>query len=194
MEKFDIKQILNEHISVAQAFIKESGREIEHLGGALAVALDNNQKVLICGNGGSASDSSHFAAELVGRFEKERRALPVISLTTDSSILTAIANDYYFEDIFSKQVEALGNKNDILIAISTSGKSPNIIKAMKIAKKQNMLVVLLTGEKGRKNKVADIVIDVPSSNTARIQECHILFVHIVSKIIEDYFFEKEANE
>ena len=138
-------------------------------------------KILACGNGGSAGDAQHFAAELVGRFERERMELGAIALTTDSSILTAIGNDYGFEEIFSKQVRAIGKKEDILLGISTSGNSPNVILAIKAAKKMGMRVVAFTGRGGGKIKdlleLEDVHLCVPSERTARIQETHLLLIH-----------------
>jgi D-sedoheptulose 7-phosphate isomerase len=138
-------------------------------------------KILACGNGGSAGDAQHFAAELVGRFERERMELGAIALTTDSSILTAIGNDYGFDEIFSKQVRAIGKKEDILLGISTSGNSPNVILAIKAAKKMGMRVVAFTGRGGGKIKdllePEDVHLCVPSERTARIQETHLLLIH-----------------
>ena len=134
-------------------------------------ALSNGNRILACGNGGSAADCQHFAAELVGRFERERLPLPAMSLVTDSSILTAIGNDMGFDEIFARQIDALGSKGDIAIGISTSGKSPNVLKALKTAKKKKLITVGLTGNDGGKMKpLCDILLVVPSSSTARIQE------------------------
>ena len=146
-------------------------------------ALVNDGKVLACGNGGSAADAQHFAAELVGRFEMERMGLAGIALTTDTSALTAIANDYDFNRIFSKQVEALGRSGDVLLAISTSGNSANIIAAIEAARERDMRVVALTGKDG--GKIAhilqdqDILLNVAHPRTARIQEIHILLIHAI---------------
>jgi D-sedoheptulose 7-phosphate isomerase len=138
-------------------------------------------KILVCGNGGSAADAQHFAAELLNRFEKERPGLAAIALTTDSSTLTSIANDYAFEQIFSKQVRALGNGKDVLLAISTSGNSPNVISAVSAAQEQAMSVVALTGRDGGKMgamlQEGDIHICVPANSTARVQEVHLLALH-----------------
>lgn len=148
---------------------------------ALVDALKNGNKVLSCGNGGSAADSQHFAAELVGRFEKERLGLPAIALTTDSSILTAVANDYAFDEIFARQVLALGNPGDILLAISTSGNSPNVLKAIAAAHHKNISVLALTGKNGGKIATSlaknDILLNVSHSRTARIQEVHLTIIH-----------------
>jgi D-sedoheptulose 7-phosphate isomerase len=147
----------------------------------MANCLQSAGKILACGNGGSAADAQHFAAELVGRFERERRELAAIALTTDSSILTAIANDYHYDEIFSKQVRGLGKKGDILLAISTSGNSKNVIAAIEAAKKIGMHVIALTGNGG--GKIAgllgeqDIHLCAPSTRTARIQETHLVLLH-----------------
>jgi D-sedoheptulose 7-phosphate isomerase len=144
-------------------------------------ALSSGKKILACGNGGSAADAQHFAAELVGRFERERKELPAIALTTDSSIITAIGNDYSFEVIFSKQVRALGQSGDILLAISTSGNSRNIIEAINSAHEKGMSIIALTGKDGGKIgqllKAEDVNLCVPADRTARIQETHLLLLH-----------------
>jgi D-sedoheptulose 7-phosphate isomerase len=144
-------------------------------------ALLNGNKILACGNGGSAADAQHFAAELVGRFERERQELPAIALTTDTSILTAIGNDYSYELIFSKQVRALGQPGDVLLGISTSGNSGNVIKAIEAAHDKNMSVITFTGRDGGKIqtllKDGDINLCVSSDRTARIQETHLLLLH-----------------
>jgi D-sedoheptulose 7-phosphate isomerase len=145
------------------------------------LALLNGNKILACGNGGSAADAQHFAAELVGRFERERRELPAIALTTDTSILTAIGNDYSYDVIFSKQVRALGQPGDILLGISTSGNSGNVIKAIEAAHDKKMSVIVFTGKDGGKIqtllKEGDINLCVPADRTARIQETHLLLLH-----------------
>ncbi|GAB3630357.1 phosphoheptose isomerase [Pandoraea terrae] len=144
-------------------------------------ALANGNKVLACGNGGSAADCQHFAAELIGRFERERMGLPAIALTTDSSILTAIGNDYDFNSIFAKQVRALGQPGDVLLAISTSGNSANVLAAIEAAHEREMTVIALTGKNGGKMNSAlaelDVHICVPHDRTARIQEVHLLTIH-----------------
>jgi D-sedoheptulose 7-phosphate isomerase len=144
-------------------------------------ALANGNRILACGNGGSAADAQHFAAELIGRFERERPGLPAIALSTDSSVLTAIANDYSFDQIFSKQVRALGQPGDILLAITTSGNSANVLAAIDDAHEREMIVVALTGKGGgRMDEMlsdTDIHICVPSDRTARIQEVHLLTIH-----------------
>jgi D-sedoheptulose 7-phosphate isomerase len=160
--------------------------------GALAACLDDGGKILVCGNGGSAADAQHFAAELLNRFEIERRPLAAIALTTDTSTLTAIANDYRFEEIFSKQVLALGKNPDILFAISTSGNSPNILRAITAARERHMLTVALTGRGGGQVgdllNETDIEIRVPSDSTARIQETHILIIHCICDLVDHLLF------
>jgi D-sedoheptulose 7-phosphate isomerase len=152
--------------------------------------LSNDGKILCCGNGGSAADAQHFAAELLNRFEKERPGLAAIALTTDSSVLTSIANDYDFNQIFSKQVRALGLPQDSLFAISTSGNSPNVVAAIHAAHERNMRVVALTGRDGGAMAAAlrpnDVLICVDAKSTARIQEVHLLSLHCLCDVI-DYF-------
>ena len=150
--------------------------------------IKNLKKGLICGNGGSAADAQHFAAELTGRYKTERRGLPGIALTTDTSALTAIGNDYGYDRVFDRQTEALANKGDLLIGISTSGNSKNIISALKLAKEMGCKTIGLTGrDGGAMNDVCDINLVVPSDNTPRIQEMHILFIHTICQIIDDNF-------
>ena len=158
---------------------------IEAAGELLVNILKQGGKILLCGNGGSAADSQHIAAELVVRYEKNRRALAAIALTTDTSILTAHANDIGFETVFARQIEAIGNEKDCLIAISTSGKSPNIIKAVAAAKEKGMAVIALTGcDGGALGNLVTIPVIVPSTVTARIQEAHILIGHWWCGLIE----------
>ena len=155
---------------------------------AMVACLMNDGKILACGNGGSAGDAQHFAAELINRFEVERPGLAAIALTTDSSVLTSIANDYDYVQIFSKQVRALGMDGDVLLAISTSGNSPNVIEAIQAAHERNMPVVALTGGSGGKItallKPADFHICVPAKRTARIQEVHLLAIHCLCDVID----------
>jgi D-sedoheptulose 7-phosphate isomerase len=165
---------------------------IKHAANCISDSLLNEGKVLSCGNGGSAGDAQHFSAELLNRFEIERPGLPAVALTTDSSTLTAIANDYEYDQIFSKQILALGTNRDVLLAISTSGNSPNIVKAVQAAHERNMQVLSLTGNKGGKLakllKGDDIEIRVPSDRTARIQEIHLLVIHCLCDIIDAILF------
>ncbi|MCX6538673.1 MAG: D-sedoheptulose 7-phosphate isomerase [Acidobacteria bacterium] len=151
----------------------------------MVASLRSGGKILVCGNGGSASDSQHFAAELVGRFERERRALPSIALTTDTSILTAIGNDYAYDRVFARQVEAIGRAGDVLLGISTSGGSRNVLEAFGVAKAGGLTTVALTGrDGGLVGAAADIHVNVPSPSTARVQEVHRTLMHAMCELIE----------
>ena len=149
-------------------------------------AFKSGNKLLLCGNGGSAADCNHIAAEFISRFQKERISLPAISLSANNSIITAIANDYSFDDVFSRQIEGLGEKNDVLIAISTSGKSKNVLAAIKQAKKQGLKVIFLTGE-NKSNLDIELEINAPSSVTAQVQQMHIAIYHKICEIIEEKY-------
>jgi D-sedoheptulose 7-phosphate isomerase len=163
---------------------------IQTIANKIIEAYQNGKKLIVFGNGGSASDALHFAAEIVCRFEKNRKAIPAIALTENISTLTAIGNDFGYDYVFSRQLEAFAQKGDIAIAITTSGNSINVINAVDSAKKMGMFVIGLTGSDGGQLKVkSDMCYCAPSKNTARIQECHILLIHIVSKIIEEKLFE-----
>ena len=180
-----IKDLLLQSIQVKEDLLHDGIDGIIAITEAVIDSLKKGGKLIICGNGGSASDSQHIAAELVGRFVKERKGLPAIALTTNSSILTALANDYSFEIVFSRQVEALGQKNDIVMGISTSGKAKNVAAALKQAKKMGLVTVALTGgDGGELTKIADIFLTVPSTVTARIQEAHITIGHIICEQVE----------
>ena len=162
----------------------------------MVASLMNGGKILACGNGGSAGDAQHFAAELVGRFERERPGLAAIALTTDSSILTAVANDYDFSQVFVKQVQALGQPGDVLLAISTSGNSGNVLAAIETAHAREMQVVALTGKNGGKIaqllREGDVEIRVPAERTARIQEVHLLAIHCLCDGIDCSLLGEEA--
>lgn len=159
---------------------------IEESAKSIVATLKRGGKILICGNGGSAADSQHFAAELVGRFQKERRALAAMALSTDTSVLTSLSNDYAFDRVFERQIEALANPKDLLFAISTSGKAKNVIAAVKRAKKMGLKTIGLTGKGGGDlAKITDIPLLAPSALTARIQELHILIIHIICALVED---------
>ncbi len=182
-----VMDIFDESASLKKAFVEEYAEAIVNLGILMGKRLEAGYKILICGNGGSAADSQHFAAEIVGRFEKERKAFPAIALTTDTSALTAIGNDYGFDKVFSRQVEALGEKGDILVGISTSGNSENVIKAVEKAKEMGIFTVGFLGKDGGKLKdIVDKAFIVRHSNTARIQEVHLTLEHTLCKIIEMY--------
>jgi D-sedoheptulose 7-phosphate isomerase len=168
---------------------------IAQAGQLMVQALLTDGKILSCGNGGSAGDAQHFSSELLNRFERERPALPAIALSTDTSTLTSIANDYSYDEIFSKQVRALGRAGDVLLAISTSGNSRNVLEAIKVAHQRQMKVVALTGREGGKLREllqdGDVEICVPSTITARIQEVHLLAIHCLCDLIDNQLFGGE---
>jgi len=183
---------IDESIKVKSSLKKEISNIIE-VANLVKTTLNNNGKIILCGNGGSAADSQHIAAEFVGKFGIERNPLPAIALTTNSSILTAIGNDFSFTEIFSRQIKALCNSNDILIGISTSGKSMNVIKAIEEANKIGAMTVALTGNGGGNViKLAKKSIKVPSNNTQRIQESHILIGHMICYIVEKDIISKKS--
>jgi len=187
-----ISQHFQDSIAVKQHSLEVLIEPIHRAGEAMVNSLLNNGKILSCGNGGSAGDAQHFSAELLNRFEKERPGLPAMALTTDSSTLTAIANDYSYEEIFSKQVSALGQASDVLLAISTSGNSANVAAAMKAAQEREMLTVVLSGNDGGTMAgllgERDIEIRVPSRRTARIQEVHLVVIHCLCDFIDTQLF------
>lgn len=174
-----------EHLKTIELVREVMAEPVQKVGELLAQALGGGSTLFWCGNGGSAADSQHMAAELVGRFKKNRRALRSIALTTDTSVITCVANDYNYDDIFSRQVEALGRPGDVLIGISTSGNSANVLRAVKTAKEMGLTTIALLGKGGgTTNDLADHVLVVPSESTARIQEAHILIGHILCELIE----------
>ncbi|GJM13105.1 MAG: phosphoheptose isomerase [Pseudohongiella sp.] len=187
-----IGQHFQDSIAVKQKSLDVLVAPIHRAGEAMVNCLLNNGKILTCGNGGSAGDAQHFSAELLNRFEKERPGLPAMALTTDSSTITAIANDYSYEEIFSKQVSALGQAGDILLAISTSGNSANVAAAMKAAEERDMLSVVLSGNDGGTMagllRDQDLEIRVPSNRTARIQEVHLVVIHCLCDFIDTQLF------
>lgn len=168
------------------------GESIVHAAETIVQCLLSDGKILSCGNGGSAGDAQHFSSEMLNRFERERPALPAIALSTDTSTLTSIANDYSYNEIFSKQIRALGQPGDILLAITTSGKSPNVVQAVQAAHDRNMRIVALTGKDGgdvaRLLLDEDVEIRVPSDSTARIQEVHLLVIHTICDLIDNQLF------
>lgn len=183
---------IKESIEVKQRIINDSHlcQIIADVAGVCADTYIHKNKLLICGNGGSASDALHMTGELVGKFQKERSGIPAIALNENVTILTALANDYSYEDVFAKQVIAYGMRGDVLIGISTSGYSQSIVEAAEQAKKQGITVVALTGKTGGVLKtVSDYCINVPSSTTAHIQEAHITIIHYICKIIEERIFK-----
>lgn len=188
MNRTLISSFFEEHISLTKLTLDVCKADIEEATNLIIDCFNNGNKLLLCGNGGSAADCQHIAAEFIGRFENERCALPAISLVTDTSILSALSNDYNFERVFERQIEGIGNKGDILLGITTSGESLNIERAFIKAKEMGLKRILLTGINDTKiNKLSDISINIPSSNTARIQEIHILVAHIICKLVEVEF-------
>jgi len=190
-----VKHNFNESIQTKIAGAESLTEQIVFAGEYMVQCLLNNNKILSCGNGGSAADAQHFSSELLNRFEVERPSLPAIALTTDTSTLTSIANDYSYNAIFSKQIKALGQKGDILLAISTSGNSANVVEAIEAAHQKKCRVVALTGKDGGEMATLldenDIEIRAPSNVTARIQETHLLVIHCLCDIIERQLFETE---
>lgn len=183
-----IRDAFARHLSVAQSTSDRLADSIAKAGAMLIDCLTAGHKVLICGNGGSAADAQHFAAELTGRFIRERRGLPAIALTTDSSALTAIGNDYGFDRIFARQVEALARPGDVLVAISTSGNSANIIEAIKAAGNSGCRTIALAGrEGGAAAPLVDLSLVVPSDETPAIQEMHIVIIHLLCELIDRRF-------
>ena len=186
-----IKQLISESISVKQQLLNDEAmlQRICDAVNAVTNAFKNGNKVLFCGNGGSAADAQHLAAEFSGRFYKDRKALPAEALHCNTSYLTAVANDYSYDVIYSRLVEGLGVSGDVLIGLSTSGNSGNIIKAFEIAKEKNIITIGFTGDSGGKMKdLCDYLLNVPSKITPRIQESHILIGHIICELVEEKLF------
>lgn len=183
-----VREHFAESIATKQAAALQLSQGITNAGQLMSQALLEEGKILSCGNGGSAGDSQHFSSELLNRFEMERPGLPAIALTTDTSTLTSIANDYAFDDVFAKQVRALGRQNDVLLAISTSGNSENVCRAIVAAHERAMKIVALTGRDGGRMAGLladeDVEIRVPANRTARIQEVHLLVIHCLCDLID----------
>ncbi len=187
----NVSSIIEESIAVKKKILQDAELllKIQRAGQVMAAAFSQDNKVLFCGNGGSAADAQHIAAELSGRFNKERRPLFAEALHVNSSYLTAVGNDYGFENIYSRMLEAAGREGDVLVAISTSGNSSNIIKAIEAARKQGMAIIGMSGEKGGKmSDLCDFLINVPSEKTPRIQESHITIGHIWCEMLEEILF------
>lgn len=183
----DIKALIEQSITVKQALLADEYVDvIASMSDTLIAALRTNKKILIAGNGGSAADAQHFAAELTGRFVVERAGLPVIALTTNASIITAVANDFAFDKIFSRQVEAYGAPGDVFVGITTSGNSKNILEAIEVSKQHGMISVGLLGrDGGQAQSLCDIALTVPSQSTQCIQEAHAMILHLMSAIVDD---------
>jgi D-sedoheptulose 7-phosphate isomerase len=188
MSEERIRRIAADSVALKQRFFEANAGLLVRCAAVLTETLRGGGKVLIFGNGGSAADAQHFAAELSGRFLRERVALPALALTTDTSALTAIANDYGYEQVFARQVEAHGRKGDVAIGISTSGKSASVVRALDVAKKRGLVTMAMTGRGGALLvPLADHLIDVPHPDTARIQEVHGMVVHILCELVEESF-------
>lgn len=190
-----IRQLFTDSIETKTRAMEVLGPSIEQASQLMVNCLLNEGKILTCGNGGSAGDAQHFSSELLNRFERERPSLPALALTTDSSTITSIANDYSYDEIFSKQIRALGQPGDVLLAISTSGNSSNVLQAIQAAHDRDMLVVALTGRDG--GAMASLLlpedseIRVPARSTARIQEVHLLAIHCLCDLIDRQLFGSE---
>ena len=195
MKKLNIKKIfeseINKHISSIDFFLKNNFDDFKKFLDFVVKTLKKGNKIILFGNGGSASDAQHIAAELVVKYKKKRKSIPAISLSTDTSALTAIGNDFSFNEIFSRQIESIGKPGDIAIGITTSGKSKNVINALKLAKKKKITSVILTKKKypnkQQLEKISDFILGVPAEETARIQELHILVGHLMCAVIDEVF-------
>jgi DnaA initiator-associating protein len=187
-----IRDLFNESIQTKIAAVDLLTEPVARAGEAMVHSLLNGHKILACGNGGSAGDAAHFSSEMLNRFERERPSLPAIALTTDTPTLTSIANDYSYNEVFAKQIRALGQPGDILLAISTSGNSRNVIAAMEAALNRDMIIVALTGRDGGNMAGLlgpnDVEVRVPSNSTARVQECHLLVIHCLCDYIDRRLF------
>ncbi|MGA1874070.1 MAG: D-sedoheptulose 7-phosphate isomerase [bacterium] len=187
-----IARIFQRSIEVKKAFLQSQGRQLEEVALNVVQALKGGKKVLLFGNGGSAADAQHLAAEFVNRFLYDRPALPAIALTTDSSVLTSISNDYEYNRIFSRQIEALGQKGDVAIGLSTSGNSPNVLLGLKKGREMGLFTVAFTGHDGGKVRdVAEVCLVVPCRETPRIQETHITMGHALCELVEGVLFPRE---
>jgi D-sedoheptulose 7-phosphate isomerase len=186
--KEKILEELKESIKLKEDVINKLIPDIEKSAKIIIKSLKKGGKIILFGNGGSAADAQHIAAELVGRFKKERKSLPAIALSTNTSIITALSNDYNFKIIFSRQIESMCSKDDVAIGISTSGNSENVLEGIKTAKKIGAKTIGFSGSGGKLKEISDICICVPSNNTPRIQEIHITIGHILCKLIEDELF------
>ena len=190
-----IEKALNESVKTKTHFIRENSSNLILLSEKIVWAFTNDHKLMLCGNGGSAADAQHIAAEFVNRFQLERPPLPAIAFTTDTSVITSIGNDYSFDDIFSKQVKALGMEGDILLTLSTSGNSANILTAVKAARNQGIYTVGLTGGDGGKlASLVDMALVVQNPSTPRIQETHILAGHIICQLVDYILFQQDVQE
>lgn len=184
------------HLDAIRNTVASSSEVIEKIATDIASCFERGGKLLLCGNGGSAADAQHFAAEFVNHLRFDRPALPALALSTDTSVLTSLANDRRYEDVFARQVEALGAPGDLLIGISTSGASDNVLAALDTARRRGLVTIGLTGEAGveRMARVCDVVLAAASRDTARIQECHEFAYHVIAGMVEDKLFGKLRSE
>lgn len=182
----DLRSLADEHLRVAQGFTRASLPDVERLAEMVVAALAEGHKILTFGNGGSAADAQHFAAELLGHFRADRRPLAAMALSTDTSTLTAIGNDYAFDEVFARQAAALAEPGDVAIGITTSGSSENVRRGLRAARERGARTVAMTGSGGDIGPLADLVIAVPSDVTARIQEMHLLTIHLVCERIDEW--------
>lgn len=190
-----ILKVFEESASVKERFVKENVETIMEVSKVIAEAFNEGKKLLLFGNGGSATDASHIAAEFVNRFKKDRPGLPAIALNTDIAVLTSIANDYDYTEVFSRQLKSIAQEGDIVIAISTSGNSGNVLKAMDVAREKRVKTIAFTGAKGeRLASKADYAFIVPSENTPRIQETHITLGHVLCQMVEEILFETPRSK
>lgn len=185
----DLKELIQSRSALIAALGDGETENIRSIAATMANCLSAGGTVYACGNGGSASQSEHFSAELVGRFNRDRRSLPVYSLSENGAVLSSLANDYQFEHVFSHQLEGVGSEGDCLLALSTSGNSANVVRACRVAREKGMHVFALTGEGGGLlAKESDLTIQIPDTNTARIQEMHLLVIHLVCQLVEIALF------
>ena len=195
MKKFDLKTLyqkeIQNHIQSTKLFLENNFDEFKKFLDFCIKSIKKGNKIILFGNGGSAADAQHIATELVVRYKKNRKSIPAISLSTDTSTLTAIGNDFSFNRIFSRQIESIGKNGDVAVGISTSGKSPNILNALDLAKRKKIISVLLTKKnypnKKKINRITDIVLGVPAKETARVQELHILLGHLLCAALDESF-------
>lgn len=186
-----IQSLINDSLSLKEKVLKDPALVATTVKAidTITQAFQNGNKVLFCGNGGSAADAQHLAAEFSGRFYKNRRALPAEALHCNTSYLTAVANDYHYDDIYARLLDGIGFKGDVIIGMSTSGNSPNVVKAFEVAREKGIITIGMTGEGGGKMQdLSDILVDIPSKTTPRIQECHMLIGHIICELVEANIF------
>jgi len=194
MEKI-IEKALRDSLKLKEDFVRENMANLIFFAEKVAQTFTSDRKLMICGNGGSAADAQHMAAEFVNRFMIERPPLPAIALTTDTSVITSIGNDYSFDDIFAKQIKAIGMEGDLLLAISTSGNSANVLSAIKTARSQGLYTVGLTGgDGGRIKSLADLTLVAKSNTTARTQETHVFAIHIICHLVDHILFQQGVKE